>query len=288
MAGLTPSEALDLKRELWQWMGSPSAHYFFEYWIEAVHQTSPHPIPGHAQGALIARTLADAAVFVVAEDMQAVATHSAQSMPRQEFLRTDLPTPSGMMLFEHPLMIDGVDGSILGLSWHTSDATGEENAFFTFWERLDDTAAEFQYEMGRLGVRLPRLYPRGSMAVAFGRPFGDGRHDLPVIVAMWTLMQQPLASSERIQPDRAASRRAARAGMPEQSISVIRLRRVTSPHSAEPSARDYSVRWIVRGHWRNQYLPSRQTHRLQWITEHVKGPEDKPLKLTEKVYSWQR
>jgi hypothetical protein len=49
--------------------------------------------------------------------------------------------------------------------------------------------------------------------------------------------------------------------------------------SGESRPVDWSCRWMVRGHWRNQYHPSIQRHDPLWIMEYVKGPEGKPLRL---------
>jgi hypothetical protein len=40
---------------------------------------------------------------------------------------------------------------------------------------------------------------------------------------------------------------------------------------------DWAHRWVVRGHWRNQYFPSRQAHAPLWIHPYIKGPEDRPF-----------
>jgi hypothetical protein len=44
----------------------------------------------------------------------------------------------------------------------------------------------------------------------------------------------------------------------------------------------------VRGHWRNQWYPSMQAHRPKYIPEHIKGPEDKPLIVHDKLFSVDR
>jgi len=65
-------------------------------------------------------------------------------------------------------------------------------------------------------------------------------------------------------------------------VKVIQLRRVESPVRAEGSHGEpveWSCRWIVNGHWRNQYHPSNGEHELQYILPHVKGPADKPLRI---------
>lgn len=42
-------------------------------------------------------------------------------------------------------------------------------------------------------------------------------------------------------------------------------------------------RWLVRGHWRRQWYPGEQVHRVIWIDEHEAGSADHPLLLAERV-----
>jgi hypothetical protein len=64
-------------------------------------------------------------------------------------------------------------------------------------------------------------------------------------------------------------------------IAVIRLRRPAAARGeADGEPVDWSCRWIVGGHWRNQACGTgRGAHRPVWIAPHLKGPEDKPLKV---------
>lgn len=62
-------------------------------------------------------------------------------------------------------------------------------------------------------------------------------------------------------------------------MTVVRLRRPRSAPSDEERDVNWAHRWIVSGHWRNQWFPSLKTHRQVWIGSYVKGPEDKPLLL---------
>lgn len=74
-------------------------------------------------------------------------------------------------------------------------------------------------------------------------------------------------------------------------VKVIQLRRSES-QSRPPSAPDgehidWSCRWIVNGHWRNQ--PYKDERKLIYIMPYVKGPDDKPLKVpTHTVYQVSR
>jgi hypothetical protein len=75
-------------------------------------------------------------------------------------------------------------------------------------------------------------------------------------------------------------------------VKVIQLRRAEShPHETDASGEpvEWSCRWIVNGHWRNQYHPSTGKHELKYILPYVKGPDDKPLKVpNQTVYSVSR
>lgn len=69
---------------------------------------------------------------------------------------------------------------------------------------------------------------------------------------------------------------------PREAISVIRLRHIDYQRdpNAKPgeSDREYHMRWLVRGHLRNQWFPARGVHELIWIDPYAKGPEDAPFK----------
>lgn len=121
-------------------------------------------------------------------------------------------------------------------------------------------------------------------------PVNDGDGLAAVLLATWTLMQQSLSCSSRSSVDRAERRRSMRARLGSDVI-VIRLRRKSLDESHEDAAEEgvpWSHRWLVAGHWRNQWLPSRVAHRLQWISGYVKGPQHKPLIVKDRVTAWVR
>ena len=41
--------------------------------------------------------------------------------------------------------------------------------------------------------------------------------------------------------------------------------------------RKHTYRYPVRGHWRNQWYPSTQSHKPIWIEDHIRGPHSAPL-----------
>jgi hypothetical protein len=109
------------------------------------------------------------------------------------------------------------------------------------------------------------------------------------ILTTWLLMGQNLVSSEPVTAPRAARRRIERLDpVLDPTVRYIDLRHARTEPSDRPDddgkgTREYRHRWIVRGHWRNQYYPSRGDHRPIWIDPHLAGPEDKPLLGGERV-----
>lgn len=105
------------------------------------------------------------------------------------------------------------------------------------------------------------------------------------------LMQQRIAARHVERPHRAHRREAKRLGLDyEPEIVVVRLRREAGPRN-EPTGEEanYSHRFIVSGHWRNQWYATEKLHRQIWIAPFVKGPEDKPLIVRpRRVYQWER
>jgi hypothetical protein len=96
-------------------------------------------------------------------------------------------------------------------------------------------------------------------------------------LSLLAFMNSPLLTSAReLHPTRAERRRAGE----YQSVKFIDLRRASagSSHGVGESERAFNVRWIVSGHFRAQWYPSLQGHKLRWIEPYVKGPEDAPLK----------
>lgn len=79
---------------------------------------------------------------------------------------------------------------------------------------------------------------------------------------------------------------------PLTDVQIIQLRRresVSAEKSGEPNHVSWSCRWIVKGHWRNQYYPSKASYQPKWIDSYPKGPDDKPLKVPQhRVYAVSR
>lgn len=107
---------------------------------------------------------------------------------------------------------------------------------------------------------------------------------LKLFVAMQLVAQQKIGEPIRMRPDRAQRRRYAREYHEgERLITLITLRRKSvKKDDHEPQKVEWSRRWAVQGHWRKQWYPKTKTHEYIYIHEYIKGPEDKPLVLSDR------
>lgn len=111
--------------------------------------------------------------------------------------------------------------------------------------------------------------------------------------SFFLLVKQKIAVIHPQSPGRGALRRLSRSAlMPEDGMVQVVTLRKERPASQEEitdgTPMEWSHRWIVSGHWRNQYYPSKGRHEPVWIEAYEKGPEDKPLVIKDKVFVWKR
>lgn len=153
--------------------------------------------------------------------------------------------------------------------------------------------------LGPIAATLPPVLPDNEAGWPFGPLPAD--HDFPEnTTAPWALtlrsafrlMQQPLAVRDTEHADRAARHRLARAGLPDADVRIIRVRRPQRPASDRDvagSGREYDHQWWVRGHWRRYWCgPGRARPEDRFIWPHLAGPDDKPVRGTERVQVWDR
>jgi len=229
-------------------------------------------------------------------------------------------TPLGEYRNNYPTLSDEIDVKIVAASWQVLFANGslhispdgkltKGSVHITWWEGIDpfiDAAARrgdwTPEQMAAQRQRTPINW--GSEArlpftttEADDIPYWDPDTNSHISyqearkigpMPSWAGMQE-LTEIEDAHYDRAARRRAAREGRELPPVRVITLRRTRhsqhSQHEGEHGSREYHHRWLVRGHWRQQWFPKRQAHRPVWIAPHIKGPDDAPLLGGEKVYA---
>ena len=134
-------------------------------------------------------------------------------------------------------------------------------------------------------------WPYSSMISNF-TPLGDEPdtvmtnsmvEDRRLLATFWALCSQKIAIETRERPSRQVQRKAQREGRRLDEVRVINLREPTRTAASAGSDVEWSHRWIVGRHWRNQWYPSKGQHAPKLIEAYVKGPEDKPLKVRETV-----
>lgn len=114
---------------------------------------------------------------------------------------------------------------------------------------------------------------QGETAQGFNRIL---RH----LYSLLLFMQQKIVSSDKVRiANRQARRLVERAGH-EAAANLVTLRKRQRKESGEEQTVEWSCRWLVGGHWRNQYYPKTQEHRPIFIFPYEKGPDDKPLKAS--------
>jgi hypothetical protein len=224
--------------------------------------------------------------------------------------------------------VRGRNNKIHAILWAPAQSSsGPGTALYEFSD-LDDPDDTARYSMDSLGLtqdelaqvsgrlafaHVDMIFPGDPMGPAMITPSddaaariladGDAIHEFTNPTRLFTayvrLLGQTLVKSARVKVDRAALRRAHRRGLPGM-VTTVTLRNVEyvgEPRDGESHV-EWSHRWIVRGHWRRQ--PCGPAHPLAepdgdgghvaiiYINPYVKGPDDKPLVVTNKVYDLAR
>lgn len=234
--------------------------------------------------AMLSGVLRAATLWWCSADVVRLAETASKSLPPQKLEQTDPPSTAGLIVFETPLRDTDSDGT--GTEIYT-------NAIL-WYPAYVMSSSRFVASMTSLSWAGP---PWGWWVLGHEH-WGEGetQHDGAVesdiadrarMATLWSIIQQKrIAPETTVSPDRAGRRRVSRAGLPPDAgdVRVLDVRRPSGHGPAAGSTVDYSHRWIVSAHWRNQWLPSTKSHRQQLILPYVKGPEDKPLVVRDDVH----
>jgi hypothetical protein len=205
-------------------------------------------------------------------------------MPQWTLRRESLPTDFGFCWFPAPLTLPDRSLRVESIAWATRSESLSVNVY------------------GHDERKPERIWPLLTMIWPFGeaKDVGDlvadtdtaeqtrtGQRIWRYIAAVFALVEQRILVATPEGIGRAALRRLkkAKARQPP-AILVVRLRRAEGSHAEPGEPREWSCRWIVRGHWRQQYYPSSGEYRPIFILPHIKGPDDKPLRApAERVFA---
>jgi hypothetical protein len=258
-----------------------------------------------------------AETYAVTTEIAELLTQASATIPDYPLHDEDLPTPGGFVYFETPQVFGDDFGKPLaigGLAWyraaffptngggaHVAMGGGEATAIalvlFTnpgneqdhlHHEWVDDP------ELQRVTASTHGMLSMWGGIWDFGEPPNGRDRSLNAwLMSFFRFVQEPFIEMRMIIPDRSARRRVMRLGSPEPTVRVVQLRHKEPKRnlpSDEPPLNEqvWSHRWLVRGHWRNQWYPSQDRHAPRWIAPFIKGPEDRPLVLHDHVFKVSR
>jgi hypothetical protein len=284
------AQALEQQRRFARWLASPDGvRAFYEMGTDQVL------LRRFYQAARL--TLAAADPYHWVPEMCGLLEGVAAGMPAWTLRREAVPTDHGFCWFEQPLAVS--DRDVLGvhrplrvvaLTWGLYGESGEPDRLVIGvygGHPATSTIYPLWNHSWRLGTRIAAedVYPDEEDTAANRRL---GRRVFRYTAAIFALMEQKIlvASPERV--DRAAARRLKKAGARRPpAILVVRLRhaaREGDDHEGRPRA--WTCRWIVRGHWRQQYYPASGEYRPLFILPYIKGPQEMPLRApAERVFA---
>lgn len=302
---LRPADVVHVRKQLLDWWSEPGV------WQQRYALQGRRPIEGFENTPLDAEAargwvedgFRDAELFWVSTEMTQLVTAMAPSIPD---CIPEPPCKDGFVVFSRSLAgLDAETGTEIYTTaylWRTvTTKVGVCWGIETYcwrdlihtWRMMDET------ERNTFRTAMPmRLHPTGGsewpvdcMTTDFSKlPAGNPRmeqsmlEDRRILATFWALCSQRIALQETYKPDRNIRRQAQREGWRSiPDVRIIRLREAAPRTKGEQRDVEWSHRWIVGSHWRNQWYPSDNTHRPKLIDAYQKGPADKPLVVRETV-----
>ena len=260
-------------------------------------------------------TTPDAPAYFMSADIAQVIEDAAVGLPDVfSLLPNDAPTPSGYLWIEGGLQMPALDmlskptTPWVAFAWaHSYESKGVVNVGDGTPSKgraglalLDFVIAKSD---GRVSAIDPLIWPWGMSladktveATSHQSDVDQDEEDdmrawfdrmLRVYATAMIFMRQKILVPHRERTSRAERRRASREGREPEDVFVIRLRATEARvRAAETQGGvEWSRRWIVRGHWRNQWYPSLGINQPKWIGPYIKGPDGKPLLEPEKLFA---
>jgi hypothetical protein len=224
--------------------------------------------------------------FFVTEDMAALALAAASQLDCVQVADHDFVAPAGFLYLPGGWRLKEGSPTPGAISWFVHGT----QVMLTAWkepERVTERAAE---HYGTAPHLIPEWHIKMTKSEDFRLSYQSEHANglLAVVMSLCYLMRQKLAVVRQPLMSRTERRQAKRAEIDLSKVRVIELRSRDVISEGSASGREYSHRWVVRGHWRRQWYSADCVHRPIWIPAHIKGPAGKPLLGTDKVYSLQR
>ena len=238
--------------------------------------------------------LRDAELFWVARPMVDFIVEAASSLPEWTPALA-IPCPNGLLCWAKPAgsVPFGAPGSATadvswdGVWWWTRSDGFLQLAPASRFTKQAALLEPYQVTTPLWAATSIVVDPRANRT-AEANGAEDAHPFISVVGAAWLLMHQTSTTQTRTLSDHSGTRlgeparqKGSGTTLPTQ-VTLVDIRHRTEPgnpaESTDESHRQYSHRWWVRPHWRQQAKgPNRSLREPKWIGPHIKGPDDAPL-----------
>lgn len=252
---------------------------------------------GRAHVSVLVEAVERATLYYVEPDLCDLISHAWPSMPPATLTPELVPDDSGFVMFAKPMVGLDADTPGLPLVWHAwlwtwveLTVTGQPAISLvpftladTIWSPLGRTDWPVYHDTDDTTLNDGIDDPNREQRIA------SQTEDRRMVAALWQLISQHRVVEERraaVTNKNAVRRFVREHGRPPAPVRVIDVRRPPIERDGGHEHRDveWTRRWIVSGHWRQQaYGEGRSLRRPTWIAPFVKGPADRPLVITERV-----
>lgn len=215
--------------------------------------------------------------YFISRHMSDLIAKSLQTYPSNPWIPLEAPGVSGLAVFDDDGRESLWPGCGMSASWLVRPDDG--SVFLS--------AFEHDRKQNLYPLYMATYSPDGTVDVVTWSNPGleevsneikrdSAAHGFHIIRATWSIMKEKLARVQSIKARTSSGR-----GRPLKSeLKVITLREREGNRTGEQFQVDWSCRWHVRAHWRNQWYPSEQAHRPKLIADYIKGPDDKPFRAS--------
>lgn len=229
--------------------------------------------------------------FFVAPEIADLIVTSAESIPDWPLREQDIPCAMGFVYLPCNKGFKCGDVALDALLFSVGKNKGGARSI-EIWGLFDEPSAGI--EAFTFGWEFGHTRAQRAEAMKCADDFEDEAqkviHRLCAIFAAFVaFINQRVVSRHNITPNRAARRIAH--NLVASSCSVVMLRRALhrSAGSLLENPREWSTRWWVGGHWRQQACgEARKERRPTWVSPYIKGPDDKPIRASRRLFAVMR
>lgn len=319
--------ALSAQHEIIGFASSSWGKKYFKYWLDdrsGKYGTAQSSTSASAFVNCLPDMMAAEPVYVTGEMQDLVYSAMEGFHGGENVVESDFFLRSGFVLLERPFVVlDQKNKRVAwrAISWHLEEMSfssvtndddyreinrkaraGEEIAVevkmgvrLIMWSSIDDED-DYSHTFHEIDsivktnwlVAHALTLPLEDISKTVDTMGGQESSTLLFVRVMNKLMGERIVTRSHYKASRSLRRHSQRLNLPVSEILVCELRRRSTPSEGIGERRNFSHRFVVHGFWRNQWYPSIGMHRQKYIADYIKGPDDKPLIIKQRVWQWDR